>query len=410
MYAGLVLGTANSASYPGGRWTHSYVGSQDGQHTANGSPCDSVGDVCSLSGILTFSWKPQATVPASCTMSSNNLYQFDFHMSCNSTYNGTLGQACDQEMRVGLDIPSLGGFKFSGNINFCKSAQTDYAIGWSKPFDVDSQTRELGQSIGIHGVFSTDKKLSAVAIHEFRVSRLDLAGYWSMWNPASDTATEDASTGDVTPAGASTGFVKTIVAADGNKKWSIAASFTPNIRMYSAMQTNFDTVDSRGNYLVSLPNDKGLTLSFQVTAIFRMYADQTQNFGGARRRLRAVRRRRLVYRDQTVPSVAASAVDEMEVKTKPVDMSVPGSVSISKQGTITVSKAPSPGLSLGAIAGIAVIGSLTGVAVVGIGLLVVRRNRRRREADEAAAQAVQEAMSAPHYEDVRKKKSTRQHM
>jgi hypothetical protein len=154
--------------------------------------------------------------------------------------------------------------------------------------------------------------------------------------------------------------------------------------MYSAQQASFDTVASRGDYLISLPNDKGATLSFTMTLAIRLYSDTTQNFAG--------QKRRLLYRDTTVPVITtADAVSDVEFVTSPVGLKVPENVQVSTDGSVTVLSTQN-GLSTGMVAGIAAIGAVLGAAAIGLTVVLVRRKQRN-----AAAQADAEAAIVPDY-------------
>lgn len=134
VYAGLRLG--DTSYYPGASWSHVYSNNQDGQHLPDGTAACGLGEQCSLAGVLSYSWKPSPSVPSSCSISSSTSnYQFDFVLNCNSSYAGTTN-GCGTRMRTALAIPQLGAFTFDGNINFCKSANTDFPITWSSVFDV----------------------------------------------------------------------------------------------------------------------------------------------------------------------------------------------------------------------------------------------------------------------------------
>jgi hypothetical protein len=153
---------------------------------------------------------------------------------------------------------------------------------------------------------------------------------------------------------------------------SISTSFTPNIKLYDSVQLTFDSVGSRGAYMISLPNDKSLTLSFTATLIIRMYSDATQNFAGARRRL--------MYRDTPVPVFrSATAVSDSEYSTSPASVKIPSNVQVSGDGSVTVLNTQ-PALSTGAIAGIAAIGAVVGGALVAMTILLVRRQQKKNAA------------------------------
>lgn len=242
-----------------------------------------------------------------------------------------------------------------------------------------STSRQIGQTIKASGAFTSQKQLAGVAIKEYRVSRSDLTGFWSMWSAASDSATSSGAAGVATTVGSNTQFTTSIGSSNGAKNWAISTSFTPNIKMYSSVQSSFGTTDARGDYLISLPNDKGLSLSYQITLVVRLYSDSTQNFAGAKRRL--------LYRDTAVPVVkSAAAVDDLELKTHQVGVKIPDNVSVSKDGQVTVITGQQ-GLSVGVIAGIAAIGAVVAGAAIGMTVLIVRRRRQQREAAADAEKA-----------------------
>lgn len=375
-YAGLALGESSSTSFPGGTWSNTFT--SNGTLTGDGTPCDTVGENCVMQGILSYQWTPTPSKTASCSISSNTAYQFDFVLQCSTSYNGTIGSSCGTAMRDALALPNFGSFKFSGNVNFCKSAATDFPLSWTQNFDVMSSSRSIGQTITAAGAFTVDKMLSAVAIKEFRVARSDLSGFWSMWTAAGDSATASASSGSRSAVGDNVQFGASIDPSNSGKQWAISTSFTPNIKMYSGVQSNFNTVSSRGAYLISLPNDKGQSISFRITMVVRLYADSTQTFA-------KMRKRRFAYRDAIVQAIkGAAAVSDLELTTGPVGMKVPDNIQVSKDGSVTVLQTSS--LSIGAIAGIAAMGAIVGSVLVTAGILIVRR--RQRNAERAAKATV----------------------
>ncbi|KAI9023224.1 hypothetical protein DFJ74DRAFT_668168 [Hyaloraphidium curvatum] len=379
LYAGLDLD-----AYPSHAWTNTYVNGEDGQHQSGGSaPCSETGDQCYMSGILKFTWKPtDGSTPDSCSIASATPYQFDIILGC--LYNNGSVSICNVSLAESLSLADVGKFTLAGDIDFCKSASSNLPITWSPPFDVVQTSRTIGQTIEANGAFTNPKQLSAVAVKEYRVSRGDLTGYWSLLTPAAATATASGSAGVRTTVGENVNFVRSITPSDSDRQWSIRTSFTPNIKLYSSVQSSFGTVGSRGDYMISMPNDRNLALAYTITILLRMYADDTQNFNGQRRR-------RLMYRDANVPEIRAVSVDEKEVQTSPVTIQVPENMQVSKDGTVTTFRTSSS-LSTGAIAGIAAMGAVVGAAIAGlITLLVLRRKRRNAEA-EAAAAAVEQVM------------------
>lgn len=134
-YAGLALGESGSSSYPGGAWSNALT--LDGTVKSDGSACSAVQDVCVMRGTLSYTWTPTPAQTASCSISSATAYQFDFYLQCFANYNGTIASVCNVPMRQALDLTSFASFKFQGNVDFCKSAATDFPISWSQNFDVD---------------------------------------------------------------------------------------------------------------------------------------------------------------------------------------------------------------------------------------------------------------------------------
>lgn len=132
LYAGLALD-----SFPSYVWADSYPTGQDGLHKPDGTTlCSQYGDVCSMNGVLTYTWKPTpGSTPSSCTIASSTAYQFDFMLGCLPN-NGTQS-SCDVPLRDATNLAQMGSFKFSGEIDFCKAAATDFPLTWSKNFDVE---------------------------------------------------------------------------------------------------------------------------------------------------------------------------------------------------------------------------------------------------------------------------------
>lgn len=230
-----------------------------------------------------------------------------------------------------------------------------------------------------------------MAIKSYRVTRNDLSGFWEMWAPADASSTADGSDGQPSSGvGVKTNFAKSIGSSNGRKSWSISTSFTPNIQMLSTVQ-ELATTSSRGDFLVTLPNDKGVTLGFRITIALRLYADASQTFLSRRRK-----QRRLIWVEveREVTKLPASATEDVELSTKNTFLKVPDTVQVFKDGTVKVDNnstptgtggAVSPGLIGGIIAIIAGI-----AAAVGCGVAVVLHHRRRA-ASSAATNTVVES-------------------
>lgn len=133
-YATLALGETGSTAYPDGTWDNTFT--RDGTVKSDGNPCEAVGDVCAMDGVLEYTWTPTPAVATSCSISSTTPYQFAFLLGCDTTYNGTINSVCDLPMRQALDLASFGSFRFQGNVDFCKTAETDFPLTWSTAFDV----------------------------------------------------------------------------------------------------------------------------------------------------------------------------------------------------------------------------------------------------------------------------------
>lgn len=365
-YGGLQL-----TSYPQNVFTSSYINNQDGLHDADGNLCTSNGQKCVMAGLLNFAWKPTpGSNPSSCSLSSALQQQFNFKLGClTSGFNDPAD--CDQDMRTVVNhTDTFGAWKLSGNVDFCKSAVSDYGITWTLPFDVGSTTRAVGQPITAAGTFKTDKKLAAVKIEGFRVTRSDLASsgttsYWGLWNPdmTSNYATD---TGSLTEVGNNVNFLKTVTTADGGFSWRIDTSFTPNVKMTAgASSTNYE---DRPLHMIVLPWDNGKTLSYTITLVFRMFADQSQTPTG--------RLRRLMYRqvDKVQNVTKPKEMERAETKTRPVSVTL-NTGAQSGTGTGNQPVQASGGLSSGAIAGIAVLATAVVVAATVAGVVVYRRKK-----------------------------------
>jgi hypothetical protein len=107
--------------------------------SADGSSmCDAPGETCTMTGVLTYTWTPSDPPTTSCKISSSTPYQFEFMLQCNNDYNGTdlITQSCNTPMREALGLSAFGSFSLEGNLDFCKTASTDFPITWSTAFDV----------------------------------------------------------------------------------------------------------------------------------------------------------------------------------------------------------------------------------------------------------------------------------
>lgn len=104
------------------------------------------------------------------------------------------------------------------------------------------------------------------------------------------------------------------------------------------------------------PHDVNKVLSFSAKLTLRLYSDVVQDNVAARRR-------RLMYRDASVPAVTPRAAPDVQVFTSPVSVVVNGDASSAS------------GLSVGAIAGIAV-GCVAGIAALGVVVAVLVKRRK----------------------------------
>lgn len=383
-YAGLTLA---------GQWSYQAV--RDGTVKSDGNPCSTPGDVCQLSGTLKYTWTPAT---GSCSLSSTQFYQFDFVLACNST---GVSNSCGAPMRSALALPSFGSFELAGNIDFCKAASTDFPISWPAPFNVQGGTsRTIGSKIVTEGTLSANKKIYGIALKNYRVVRSGLSGEWSLWN-AGDTDVPFGGSGyagSLTTIGTNTGFVfAQPVSSNNGFEWALSASFTPNIKLYSTSKVIESTTDS-GNFMVSLPNDKGDTISFVMSIDLRLYTDSVSPFA---------RKRRLRWRDARVQSGEPAAIRDASASTDPVGIAVPVNMQVSTDGTVTVVKTSTAGLSTGAVAGIAAMGAIVGIIGAGLAVFAVRRHQKKaHEGDtEAADKAVAHMLEGELSEEDKKRMS-----
>lgn len=355
-----------------------YTATLDGTKKANGQPCAVAGDVCKLSGILSYTWLPTT---GSCSLSSEQAYQLDVTLECNST---GINSVCGKPMRDALALPSFGSFQLTGNIDFCKAATTNFPISWPVPFDVaGSSVRTIGAQIVTTGTLEANKKIYGIALKNYRVSRSGLTGEWSLWNAgATNVAYGDAGyDGSLTSVGTATGFVfSQPQSASNGLRWTVSASFTPNIRLFSGPQ-GFTTTAGQGNFMIVLPDDKGDQLTFRMAIDLRLYTDSMP-----------FARRRLLYRDATIKTAQPAAVNDASASTNPISITVPENLQVSGDGSMTVIKTGA--LSIGAIAGIAVAGAVVGIAGIGIGLFVLKR-KQRKHPPPAMDTEKQEKLRAP---------------
>ena len=362
--------------FPEAAWTSSYTAGQNGLITPEGEDCTSNGQKCSLAGGINYSWKPTVgSTPESCTLASTNAQQFSFMLGCLAEgYNDA--SECDQPMRVVLGFPeTFAAWKLQGNLDFCKSASSDYAISWSPAFDVASSTRQVGQPIQAGGSFSLLKKLSGVKLEAFRVSRADLtggSGYWSLWNPdmTNNAATDSGSKTDM---GTNVNFLKSITTSDGGYSWRLDTSFTPNIKLTSDEVAS--TYAARPDHMIVLPSDNGDTLLYRVTLIVRLFADSTQTPTGSRL---LGRKRRLQYRQiETVQDVARPAeMERVEVSTRAVQLAIGSGIQAGGGGNTVTAK--STGLSAGAIGGIVALAVSAAIALAVAGVLIYRKRKQAK--------------------------------
>lgn len=334
------------------------------------------GQNCVMTGTLQYAWTPNAAESASCKISSNDPYQFDFKLQCKADYNGTINSVCGADMRGALDLSAFGSFSLQGNLDFCKAASTDFPITWSSAFDIDDATRTIGQTIQAGGSFTSAKAIAAVGIKSYTVVRGGTgdSATWSLWDGVTGVTSTGANNDAYTTIGTNVNFQRSIVATGDKKGYTVTTWFTPNIKLNSGLAAGTLTAD-RLAYMIVLPDDKSKTLTFTMTIALRLYSDTTQTF----------RRRRLMYRDAVIPAVAPEPVNDISQTTSPVSLKVPDTVQINKDGSVTVVTAPAT-LSVGAIAGIAAIGAAVAAAAIGLTVLVVRKHKR-----DAAAKADAEA-------------------
>jgi hypothetical protein len=254
-----------------------------------------------------------------------------------------------------------------------------------------SATRTIGQTIQAGGIFTSAKDIEAVGIKSYKVVRGGNgdAAEWDLWALAARTSAT-ANDDSYTTIGTAVNFQRSIVGA-AKKSYTIATYFTPNIRLNTALAQDLTT--SRAAAMIVLPDDRNKELTFTITIALRLYSDTTSSF----------RRRRLMYRDESVP---LEPVNDIELQTSPVTLKVPATVQISKDGSVTVYSAPAT-LSVGAIAGIAAIGAAVAAAAIGLTVVVVRKHKQtaaaKADAEAALVQQgstefmIKEQKSAPLY-------------
>lgn len=370
LYAGRPL--LSAASYPDGAFDKDLV--RNGMVDSSGNDCNALGKTCQLSGTLMYKWTPTSSKSASCSISTSQAYQFDIYLECFARA-GVNNSGCGLEARKALNLPNFAAFKLDGNIDFCKAPSSDFPITWSPEFQVGKETRTIGEAITATGTFTTNKRLTAVAIQQLNVYRADLGGYWALWAGAADAV----SGGDSGNAGASTQIGKnvaltaTVQGTNGNKQWQIDVSFTPNIQLLDTLVDRLTAgAGDRADYMITLPNDKDQLLAYRIHLFIRMYADPTQTFTN-------LRRRRLVFRDTPIPTIATLAtVKDIDVVTEDVNVKVPANVQVSTDGSITVVQGQN-GLSVGAIAGIAAVGAIVGAAAVALTIVLVKRRQQQKK-------------------------------
>lgn len=177
-FAGLRL--LDNNNYPRGAFSHNFMNNLDGTKQLNGSACNAAGQTCAFHAVLSFTWKPTVGFNDSCSLSSGaNNFQLDFVLAC----AGLTNSLCGKRMRLSLALPLLGAFKIQGSTDFCAAPSTSFPLSWSKPFDVTSNSRKIGEAIEAKGTLRIEKQLSALAIYDFSVSRADLTGSWPLWTP-----------------------------------------------------------------------------------------------------------------------------------------------------------------------------------------------------------------------------------
>lgn len=357
-----------------GSWLNAYALASDGtnvldgKHTEAGDTCG-LGETCVMRGTLSYTWDPTG---ASCTLNSASNLQFDLTLDCAD--NGATN-VCGEKMRTALgeEYSNIGAFKLAGNIDFCKTAVSDFPIAWGDtPFGVEGPTtRTIGAQIVTSGTFTSEKKIYAVGLTNYRVKRSDTL-IFSLFNK------DSVETDKRTTFGKNSAFVYTPTDVDSNGfKWKVEGKFTPNVKV--------DATAAYDTYMIALPVDNGATLSFTMIIDMRLYTTSATS-----------RRRRLLFRQVEVPALEPAALAEASATTNPISVNVPQNVKVATDGTISFA-ASSNSLSTGAIAGIAVAGAVVGIAGIALAVFAIRRHKRNAQASESvdSEKAAIEKMAIP---------------
>jgi hypothetical protein len=328
----LTVPMAYSGSYNVGAFT-STTGCAVTTEVANAEP---LGGVCTYTQTVTYTW----AFAGKCDAGSATAFQMRFATCATASLNGATNEGCiSNQLLTGAGGTVVGDFIVSPGIDLCKAPASQYTLtaNGADALVATAATVDAGKSVEFTTTITSagGKQMDRVSVWEVYATR---GG--NRWNMRLDnTATSFAPRVD---------FDSTATVAVDGITADVTLTYTPNIGSSSLT-----------DYMIVLA-DREAILTYSNFVRLRVYWDSVNvaSDGG-----NGINRRRLMYRDQVVSSVAGTQdfAQKADVRVR-----VPASAG---------ANAASTGLSTAAIAGIATA-SIVLVASVGIvGALVYRKRR-----------------------------------
>jgi hypothetical protein len=319
--AGEVVGTYDGASTFAGACGIS----SGGVHTA---PADGI---CTFTQTVTYTY----AYADHCEAGSSTAFKFGF-ATCvyNGTNEATNQAAClDVDLKTAGDV-SVGSFTLAEGLDLCKAPANTYSVVATIPFAAASADVpvDVGKQLSFSTKVTTTKQITSLVVWDAYVYDNVKDQRWTLRTNGGD--------GDMkTPVA----YSDTAAAcADGSLECTVALSYTPNVG-----------VDQEDYMIIYTDRTRG-TVTLDTVMRLRFYWD-TVNAGAVTRRL--------MYRDQTISSIA---------QVQDLTQSAKANIRVSNVASSTEA---SSGLSTAAIAGIATAGVVLVASAGVIGALVYRKRR-----------------------------------
>jgi len=302
--------------------------------SATARPADGI---CTFTQEVTYTWTYGTT---DCDAGSASDFSIGF-ATC--VYNETAGAAnggCLSNSLVdNAGTPNtIGAFKIGAGLNLCKAPANTYSVNINSALAPTIGTVDVGKAVNFATSLSAGKQFKKLEVWSAAVEDITVGGKGASWALVANAAVDSM--------GARTAYTDDGAACTETVTCTLTLSYVPNVGATDA-----------SSYMVVLADRAHAALTFRTTVRVRFYWDSVNTDGGTGFT------RRLMYRDQTVSSIAQTQ-----------DLAQSADVRIRVANTVATGEASS-GLSTAAIAGIATAGVVL-VATAGvIGALVYRKRR-----------------------------------